>query len=418
MTPRPPEHGGHPAAPAAVALVLAFAFAYFLSALLRAITATLAPAFSAELGLSRADLGLLAGMYFLGFAAMQLPLGRALDRFGARRVQLVLLALAVVGCMGFSLGRGLVSLSLARLLTGMGVAACLMAPLTCYRQVFAAATQLRLNAWMLMTGSLGMVASTLPVQALLPIWGWRGLFVGLAGLLAFAMLLIAVFVPRGVPNPPLPALGRYRDIMRDPTFVALAPLGFFSYGGLIAMQSLWIGPWLTQVTGATAQQAAAGLFGVNLAMLAAFMGWGLALPRLVRAGLHASRVIAWALPAHLLMLLAIVANATQARAAYWAAWCVLSSCVTLSQPVIAQAFAAAVAGRALSAFNLVVFAGVFGVQWGIGAAIDGLLALGLARVDAYRIALAAFAGCCALAQGWYLVRQRRTTIIAREATSR
>ena len=72
----------------AVAMFLAFAFAYFFSALLRAVTATLAPAFSAELGLSSADLGLLAGAYFLGFSAMQLPLGRWLDNFGPRRVLL------------------------------------------------------------------------------------------------------------------------------------------------------------------------------------------------------------------------------------------------------------------------------------------------------------------------------------------
>ena len=86
----------------AVAVVLAFAFAYFLSALLRAVTATLAPVFSSELGLASADLGLLAGAYFFGFAAMQLPLGRALDRFGPRRVLLVLLSGAVIGCLAFS----------------------------------------------------------------------------------------------------------------------------------------------------------------------------------------------------------------------------------------------------------------------------------------------------------------------------
>jgi hypothetical protein len=66
--------------------------------LLRAVTATLAPVFSAELDLRAADLGLLAGAYFFGFAAMQLPLGRALDRFGPRRTLLALLALAVLGC--------------------------------------------------------------------------------------------------------------------------------------------------------------------------------------------------------------------------------------------------------------------------------------------------------------------------------
>ena len=42
-----------------VAAFLAFAIAYFLSALVRAVTATLAPVFSQELGLSAAQLGLL-----------------------------------------------------------------------------------------------------------------------------------------------------------------------------------------------------------------------------------------------------------------------------------------------------------------------------------------------------------------------
>jgi len=45
----------------AALVFLAFAFTYFLSALLRAVTATLAPVFSQELGLGAGDLGLLAG---------------------------------------------------------------------------------------------------------------------------------------------------------------------------------------------------------------------------------------------------------------------------------------------------------------------------------------------------------------------
>ncbi|MEI8326039.1 MAG: MFS transporter, partial [Betaproteobacteria bacterium] len=63
----------------AVLVFLTFAFAYFLSALVRAITATLSPALTQEFGLNAGDLGLLAGGYFLGFAAMQLPLGNWLD---------------------------------------------------------------------------------------------------------------------------------------------------------------------------------------------------------------------------------------------------------------------------------------------------------------------------------------------------
>ena len=51
----------------AVVVFLAFAFAYFISALLRAITATLSPVLTLELGLNARDLGLLAGGYFLAF---------------------------------------------------------------------------------------------------------------------------------------------------------------------------------------------------------------------------------------------------------------------------------------------------------------------------------------------------------------
>ena len=77
-------------------------------------TATLAPNFSAELGLDAGDLGLLAGAYFFGFAAMQLPLGSALDRFGPRRVLLVLLRVAVLGCAAFALARSFVGADVAR----------------------------------------------------------------------------------------------------------------------------------------------------------------------------------------------------------------------------------------------------------------------------------------------------------------
>lgn len=402
----------------AVAIVLSFAFAYFLSALLRAVTATLAPVFSTELGLLPADLGLLAGAYFLGFASLQLPLGRALDRFGPRHVQMVLLSLAVFGCAAFSQAQGLWSLSAARLLIGMGVAACLMAPLTCYRHTFNANTQLRLNSWMLMTGSMGMLASTLPVQMMLPVWGWRGLFVALSALLLVALLLIAWFAPRAGPSSAAQAGGRYRDIMCHPMFVALAPLGFFGYGGLIAIQSLWAGPWLTQVAGYSAAQAAQGLFAINLSMLVAFMLWGLAMPRLAKAGWHARRVITWGLPASVALLWGIVALGSAAGAGLWALWCVLSTCVSLSQPAVGQAFPSAWAGRALSAYNLLIFGGVFCLQWGIGLAIDALAGLGWGKVASFQGAIGAFALGCTLAQLWFLWRQRRVVIMPAEPATR
>lgn len=117
----------------AIAVFLSFAFAYFFSALIRAITATLSPTLTAEFALTASDLGLLAGGYFLGFAATQLPLGSWLDRFGPKRVILCFLTVAVVGCVAFSLATSFAGLLLARILCGVGVSACLMAPLTGYR---------------------------------------------------------------------------------------------------------------------------------------------------------------------------------------------------------------------------------------------------------------------------------------------
>ncbi len=423
--------------PAAAVVFGAFAFAYFFSALLRAVTATLAPVFSTELGLAAGDLGLLAGAYFFGFAALQLPLGRALDRFGPRRTSLVLLAVAVLGCAAFALARDLPSLIAARVAIGAGMAAGLMAPLTAYRRLFSPSAQLRANSWMLMTGSLGMVASTLPVQLLLPLLGWRGLFWLVAGLLLVAALGIALLLPRGldaVPAaPPAPAAdagpsqpagalaaasagagtggmpaaassrGRYRDIVRHPLFVRTAPLAFFLYGGLVAVQSLWAGPWLTRVSGWTAAEAAQGLFAINLAMLVAFGSWGAVMPRLASAGVTPLALMRWGLPLPLLLMGVLVALGSGAGAALWAVWCVSCTFVSVSQPAVGAAFPTALAGRALSAFNLVIFGGVFCVQWGIGLLIDALRAFGgLAEPAAFRVAFGVFGVCCLAAYGWFL----------------
>jgi predicted MFS family arabinose efflux permease len=388
----------------AVSMFAAFAFAYFFSALLRAVTATLAPTFSAELGLSAGDLGLLAGAYFFGFALLQLPLGRALDRYGPRRVLLLFLSVAVLACMAFAQARNFASLLAARALIGVGVSACLMAPLTAYRHRFGAAAQLRANSWMLMAGSLGMLASTLPVQWLLPVIGWRGLFWAVAGLLASATLLIAWVVPRDQVDStaaPSAVLG-YRAIFRHPYFVRLTPLAFFVYGGLVAVQSLWAGPWLTDVGGLSATGAAQGLFAINLSMLIAFFSWGLAMPQLARRGWQVDRLIALGVPVSLLLLVGAVVSGPRAGAAWWATWCVSCTFVSLSQPALAQAFPPVAAGRALSAFNLVIFLGVFCVQWGIGLAIDALVALGWPRVAAFQAAFGLFALASTLSYAWFL----------------
>lgn len=179
---------------AAVLVFLAFAFAYFLSALLRAITATLAPTLAQEFMLQARDLGLLSGGYFLGFSATQLPLGKWLDRHGPRKVQLGFLGVAVAGCLVFSLADSFTSLLAGRVLVGAGVSACLMAPLTGYRRWFTPTAQMRANSWMLMTGSLGLAVDGLAAAGASTLASYQG---AMALYLACNAAAYAWFVLRG-----------------------------------------------------------------------------------------------------------------------------------------------------------------------------------------------------------------------------
>ena len=397
----------------------AFALAYFLSALIRAITATLSPTLSADFALNAGDLGLLAGAYFLGFAATQLPLGTWLDRLGPKRVILGFLVVAVAGCVVFSIASTFSGLIVGRLLCGIGVSACLMAPLTGYRRWLAPGMQLRANSWMLMTGSFGMVASTLPVQWLLPSFGWRPLFWGLALLVTIAIGIIAWVVPKWEQEPAdagvaLPVQG-FGVVWRHPYFRKMAPLGFFCYGGLMAVQTLWAVPWMTRVAGYTALEAAHALFWINIAMLCTFWLWGVVNPWLARKGHHADELIKRGLPLSFVLLLVVVTlgNAMPEWVGIGlAAYCVSCTFVALSQPAVAMAFPSALAGRALTAYNLVMFAGVFAVQWGIGLAVDAFQVAGLSEVQAFQASMGVFLLCCVASYGYLLAPSRDNRSLA------
>lgn len=400
----------------AIVVFLAFALGYFCSTLVRAITATLSPTLTSEFNLNAQDLGLLAGGYFLGFSLTQLPLGRLLDKYGPQKVVLAFLFFAVLGCLAFSWADSFHGLLAARILCGMGVSACLMAPLTGYRRWFDANTQLRANSWMLMTGSLGMLAATLPVQWLMPIWGWRALFVMLAAMVVVTMVLMAWVVPRwqtvkaeaGASPSQLEDDGSYREIWKSAYFWRMTPIGFFSYGGMVAIQTLWAGPWMTQVAGWTAGEAAQGLFFINLAMLLTFWVWGLITPALSRKGVPVERLIAWGLPLSFVTIGALAwLGPAVGSAAAWALalLCMSSTFVALAQPAVGMAFPSHLAGRALSAYNLVVFVGVFVVQWGIGLLVDAGRGMGLEKSASYQWALACFGLCSLLSWVFFLLKK-------------
>jgi len=400
---------------AAVWVFVTFACAYFLSTLLRAITATLSPGLTIEFGLEAKDLGLLAGGYFLGFAVTQLPMGHWLDQRGPKAVVMSFLGVAVLGCLAFAWSTSFSGLLLARVLIGVGVSACLMAPLTGYRRWLVVSNQQRANSWMLMTGSMGMLASTLPVQWLLPVIGWRWIFVGLAFLLVLSIWLMRWQVPEWRTNPSVAEENQasptsawsgiwssYGQVWRTPYFRSLVPLGFFSYGGLIAMQTLWAGPWMIKVAGYTPLQAATGLFWVNVSMLVTFWLWGLITPHLYARGFNANQLMTYGVPVNFCVQLLIILSGEQAGALPWTLFCITSSFVALSQPAVGMAFPTALAGRALSAYNLVLFLGVFVVQWGFGLMVDAFKWRGMIESQSFQAAMSVYLACCAVSYLYFL----------------
>ena len=221
----------------AVLIFFVFACGYFLSCLLRAITATLSPLLTDEFNLLAGDLGLLAGGYFLGFASMQIPLGYLLDRHGPKKIVSSFLLIAIIGTAAFALAQNFAGLLISRILIGVGVSACLMGPLTGYRIWFADEYQQRGNSWMLMIASTGFVFSTLPVQILLPIFGWRWIFGGISILIFFVIILTLLFIPswkKEVHNNNQKNAGSLSDVWKNKFFRSTIPLGLFNYGGIMA----------------------------------------------------------------------------------------------------------------------------------------------------------------------------------------
>ena len=76
----------------------------------------------ASFGVTDVTFGYLLGAYSWSYAALQLPSGELLDRFGVRRVGLISTFLWSIACFGSAIATGVVSFFMARLLLGVGEA--------------------------------------------------------------------------------------------------------------------------------------------------------------------------------------------------------------------------------------------------------------------------------------------------------
>ena len=113
-------------------------------------------------------------------------------------------------------------------------------------------------------------------------------------------------------------------------------------------------------------------------------------------------MIARGVPLSLVALVLAVALGERSTTWLWTLFCIGSTVVSLAQPAIGQAFAPALAGRALSAYNLAIFGGVFALQWAMGGTIDLLTRAGWSTVSSFQGAFALLALSCIASYLWFL----------------
>ncbi len=224
---------------------------FILSMFYRVSTAIISPDLARELSLSSAQLGQLSAAFFYAFAANQIPLGLALDRFGARRVMAVLGVLAVAGAVLFAAGHSFESLLLARVLLGIGMSGNLMVVLALIAAWFPVDRFAFLAGMVISIGTLGNLMAATPLALLAQSLGWRGTFYAFAlvnAVLAAAFLIVVRDRPPGAKAPaPKSAASLFKGLGRllgMYPYWAIAFSNFFRYGYFAALQGLWAGPFL------------------------------------------------------------------------------------------------------------------------------------------------------------------------------
>jgi len=352
---------------------LPFVAAYYLSFLFRTINATVAGALTVEFDLGAGDLGLLTSVYYLTFAAAQIPIGILLDRYGPGRIQSAVLVAAALGAALFALSDNFWLLLIGRALIGLGVAASLTAGLKALVLWFPRERVPLLNGLMVMLGALGAVTATLPAEALLVSVGWRGLF----DLLALASAGCALVIYLVVPEMPVavsvmggPTRFSLKTVYADPRFWRLAPLSAACIGTAWALQGLWAAPWLSDVERLDRPDLLRHLLVMAIALSLGALLWGVAVDRLQRHGFGPRALLGLVGMLFIAAQLALILRLPLPTYVPWIVMAATGAGTVMSYAILAEYFPTELASRANAALNLFHIGGAFIVQYMTGLVVQ------------------------------------------------
>jgi MFS family permease len=266
----------------AIAVVVTLGVLYIVSQFLRNSVGVIAPNLAEEIGLSPMQIGALSSIYFFCFAAMQLPLGVALDRFGPKLCILVSVGFTVLGCAVFALAHSAGHLVAGRALLGFGTASFLMAPVALYARWFPPERFSTFAGIQLGVGSLGAIFATAPLAYSTATFGWRMTFLGVgvcAALIGVVVWLMVTDDPPGVKSAPRretlrESIAGIWQVIRTPSIGRIFLIQLSSYPSYLLIVGLWGGPYLTHVYGYDLKGRGDILFVAALAQVLGSFFWG------------------------------------------------------------------------------------------------------------------------------------------------
>ncbi len=251
--------------------------AYGLSQFYRACLAVFAPVLDAEINLGADQISTALGLWFLAFAAMQIPVGWLLDHKSPRVTAAVLLSLGGGGgAIIFGLAQSAWSIYAAMILIGIGCSPVLMTSLYIFARLAPRERFGTLVGLVLGLGSLGNVAASAPLSFALATIGWRGSMFVLAAATAVVAIAILRFVadpPRLVRDQTAPKAG-LGDLMRIAPLYPILLIAMVSYAPGAGLRGSWIGGYLSEVYGLDAGQIGNATIYMAFAMIVGSLAFG------------------------------------------------------------------------------------------------------------------------------------------------
>ncbi|MGB9627721.1 MAG: MFS transporter [Thermodesulfobacteriota bacterium] len=287
---------------------------YTLSMFHRTSNAVIAPDLARDLGLDAETLGILGGAFFYSFALLQIPMGPMLDRIGPRSVLTTSTLIGAVGAFLFAFGKSYPAALLGRILIGAGMASVLMGSLKVFTLQFPPSQFATLMGSIISVGTLGNILATSPLAYLTSTIGWRTTFIiagGVTTLLSFLTFWILSGEKKktGIPHsfPPdegeMKVLQSFRLILSSLTFWQIGTVAFFRFGVAMALQGLWLGPYLMEIKGYSSIQTGNLLILLAIGMIIG----GPTAGRLSDQIFHARKEVAlWGLILYCLTLLPLI----------------------------------------------------------------------------------------------------------------